>query len=390
MRERIQGQKAACASQSREPLCDAQTVFYYPLLTYERSICQKTGQIQLKKGKNYFAVVDKMIVRKRGENMEKELQILEPMQCKLEDFPVSEEIPEGCIVIDDLVDEGRYKVDLHKVTYVMRRDEVGKEKDLCMYIYEPKIIKKPGQEDVSQKLFPVIIYCQGSAFHKQWLFDRISNHIRMAERGYIVAVFEYRPSDDAPFPAQMEDCKTAVRYMRKHAEIYHCDVNRFALWGNSSGGHVALTAGFTGDDAPDTDVYKEAYSAKVSCIVDWFAPTDFALMNCYPTIQNHFAPDSPEGCEIGHKNVLEHPELNAYASPMTYLSKDKPTPPTLIMHGGHDVLVPFNQSCRLYNRLKELGRDATLIKLTHGNHGWQGFESDKVLDIVEEFLAKHM
>lgn len=316
---------------------------------------------------------------------DEELKLIEPIQTDPASFPRSEEIPEGCIVIDGWQDEFKYKVDVHKVIYATRHINASSEAkniELSMYIYEPKTFS--GTEK-----FPVIVYAQGSAFHKQWLFDHISQHVRMAERGYIICAFEYRPSELAPFPAQAQDCKTAIRYMRKNAEIYHCDADHVALWGDSSGGHTVLIAGFTGNDEPDTDLYKE-YSAHVNCIVDWFGPTDFSKMNYYPSSQDHIGPESPEGYEIGRKNVLEHPELVAPTIPMNYLSADKPAPPTLIMHGGRDMLVPFNQSCRLYSRMKELGKEATLVKLNDANHGFLGFNCEKALDIVDIFLRNHI
>ena len=145
--------------------------------------------------------------------------------------------------------------------------------------------------------------------------------------------------------------------------------------------------GFTGDDAPDTDLYGE-YSAKVNCIVDSYGPTVFPLMNYFESSQNHYDPESPEGYEIGYKNVLEHVDLAMEASPLSYLSEDKATPSTLIIHGGRDMLVPFSQSCQLYNYMKELGKEVEFYKLNDANHGFLGFNNDTVLHIVLEFLKK--
>lgn len=324
--------------------------------------------------------------------MSETLKLIDPIQTAPADFPRSEEVPEGCVVMDDLKDEFAYQVDLHKVIYAKRqisKDGHAGEQELCMYIYEPKAPPAPGPGPMEEPKFPAIVFVQGSAFHKQWMFDHIGHHVRMAQRGYVVCAVEYRPSELAPFPAQAQDCKTAVRYMKKNAGLYHCNPEHFALWGDSSGGHTVLMAGFTGDGEPDTELYRD-YSAKVNCIVDWYGPTDFSKMNCYPSSQNHIDPESPEGFEIGRKNVLENPELTAAAVPMNYLSGEKPTPPTLIMHGGRDMLVPFNQSCRLYNRMKELGKDVTFIKLNNANHGFLGFNCTKALDLVDDFLRKHI
>ena len=177
--------------------------------------------------------------------------------------------------------------------------------------------------------------------------------------------------------------------MKINAGKYHVDADRTALWGDSSGGHTALMAGFTGDGEPDMDAYREQ-SAAVKCIVDWYGPTDIAKMNYYPSSMDHTQADSPEGFVIGRKNVLENPELADATVPMNYLSREKETPPLLIMHGGSDMLVPFNQSCRLYERMKELGKNVEFIKLAGANHGFMGFNCDEALDAVEGFLRKYI
>ncbi len=116
---------------------------------------------------------------------------------------------------------------------------------------------------------------------------------------------EYRPSEIAPFPAQIHDAKAAVRFMRMNVEKYNIDSQRIALWGDSSGGHTVVMAGITADCQLDTELYRE-FSSKVKCIIDWYGPTDISKMNYVPSSQNHTEPDSPEGYLIGRKNVLEN------------------------------------------------------------------------------------
>lgn len=310
-------------------------------------------------------------------------------------FPHSDEVPEGCKVIDGLKDDWGYYVDIHTDVVYAERSRgfayTGQEKmSLKMIILEPRVHFGASEEEQKvERKWPCVAYIQGSAFHEQWMWNNISRHIRLAEKGYVVAIIQYRPSEVAPFPAQMQDAKTAIRFLKKNAEEYHIDVEHMAVAGDSSGGHTALMAGFTGDSTPDTDLYNE-YSAKVNCIVDCYGPTVFSLMNYYESSQNHYHPDSPEGYEIGHKNVLENLELAAETIPMNYLSEDKPTPPTLIIHGSRDMLVPFNQSCQLYNYMKKMGKDVTFYKLNDANHGCLGFDNDTVLGIVLEFLKENI
>ena len=311
------------------------------------------------------------------------------------EFPRSEEVPEGCVVLEGLEDQWGYQVDIHTdILYAERDPEEWYVNPvpckLKMHILEPVIhAGVPEEEREKPRKWPCIVYIQGSAFHKQWLWDHISRHIRMAEHGYVVAVAEYRPSEIAPFPAQMQDAKTAVRFLKKYSEKYHIDVEHMAIAGDSSGGHTALMAGFTGDEAPDTELYGE-YSAKVNCIIDLYGPTVFSLMNYYESSQNHYSPESPEGFEIGGKNVLENLQLADLTIPMNYISREKEIPPLLLFHGGRDMLVPFNQSCQLYNYMRELGKKVSFYKVQDGGHGCLGFDNDRGLEIVLDFLEKNI
>lgn len=218
-----------------------------------------------------------------------------------------------------------------------------------MIILEPRVHFGASDEEMAKpRKWPCVAYIQDSAFHEQWMWNNISRHIRLTEQGYVVAIIEYRPSEVSPFPAQMQDAKTSMRFLRKNTDKYPIDAKRMAVAGDSSGGHTALMAGFTGDTQPDTDLYAE-YSAEVKCIVDVYGPTVFALMNYYDSSQNHYLPDSPEGYEIGQKNVLENLELAEQTIPMNYLSKERSTPPTLIIHGSrtactHDACAPARHS----------------------------------------------
>lgn len=325
-----------------------------------------------------------------------ERTLLEPIPTPVpKDFPHTDEVPEGCHVINDLQDEWGYYVDIH--TDVVYAERSGRfpytfqdTTELKMIILEPRVHFGASDEEMAKpRKWPCVAYIQGSAFHEQWMWNNISRHIRLAEQGYVVAIIEYRPSEVSPFPAQMQDAKTAIRFLRKNADKYHIDAERMAVAGDSSGGHTALMAGFTGDTQPDTDLYAE-YSAEVKCIVDVYGPTVFALMNYYDSSQNHYLPDSPEGYEIGQKNVLENLELAEQTIPMNYLSKERSTPPTLIIHGSRDMLVPFNQSCQLYTYMKELGKDVEFYKLNGANHGCLGFDNDTVMGIVLDFLKQHL
>ena len=307
-----------------------------------------------------------------------ELKLIPPLQIPPESFPESEELPEGVKTVK-WKDTFGYDVEFLPDEVYANRDGIN----LHLKVLIPRTMEEPDRQ------WPLIVFVQGSAWHRQDLYCHLPALLRMSQRGYAIAIVEYRPSDIAPFPAQVQDTKTAIRFLRINASRYRIDPQQVALWGDSSGGHTALMTGFTGDDAPDMDAYREQ-SAAVNCIVDWYGPTDIAKMNYYPSVQDHIGPESPEGFVIGRKNVLENPELSEATVPMNYLSREKGTPPLLIMHGGSDMLVPFNQSCRLYHKMKELGKTVEFVKLVGANHGFGGFNCDEALDVVEEFIKKYI
>ncbi len=96
-----------------------------------------------------------------------------------------------------------------------------------------------------QKKYPAILYVQGSAWLKQDQYKRLSAMADLARRGFVTAILQYRESNLATFPAQVQDAKTGIRFLRKHAEEYHIDVDNIFIMGDSSGGHTAVLAGIT-------------------------------------------------------------------------------------------------------------------------------------------------
>ncbi len=300
--------------------------------------------------------------------------MIEPQALSYEDFPASEAKTEGMRELE--AEFGTiacyYK---HNVVYA-QRDGI----DLTLQIVGAFT---GGQ---AEKRYPLAVFVQGSGWRKQDVYCNLPRLADFAKRGYIVAVVEYRPSEVAPFPAQVQDTKTAIRFLRKHADDYHILPDQVFLWGDSSGGHTALLAGLTaGEAALDTDLYGE-YGCGVRAVVDYYGPTDIAKMNDVLSTQNHCAADSPEGLLIGGLAVLEHPELTAPTVPMNYIRRGTPIPPVFILHGDKDRLVPFEQSVMLYDKLKEENKTAELYKLKGADHGGAAFWTDTVLDLVEGFL----
>lgn len=294
-------------------------------------------------------------------------------------FPHEEYVPEGTHLLTGLKDEWGRNVDMRRTIY-----KVKSHRQLEMIVLVP-VDLDPDEDNK----WPCVVYSQGSAFHEEWLCNNLVRHIRLASAGYVVAIAQYRPSENAPFPAQAQDVKSAIRFIRKNAELFNVDPEHIAVAGDSSGGHTSLMVGFTGDGVLDDGVYGDV-SCQVNCIVDCYGPTVFSLMNYWPSSQNHWDPKSPEGYEIGVKNVLENLDESDKTIPMNYLSEDKPTPPTLIINGSRDMLVPASQSALLYETMKKMGKEAEYYRIVDGNHGFIGWNNDTILNIVLDFLKEHI
>ncbi len=239
----------------------------------------------------------------------------------------------------------------------------------------------PEQQQKDEPL-PLIIWVHGGA----WLGGNKNNcpALRFLTRGYAVASINYRLSQHAIFPAQIEDCKAAIRWLRKNSGKYNFDAERFGVWGSSAGGHLVALLGTAGevkefDKGRNLDV-----SSTVQAVCDFFGPTDFTKIGRFPSNLRHDAPDSPEAKLLGspiHQDI----EAAQRANPIAYITKDDP--PFLIVHGDNDQTVPHNQSQILYEALKNAGVQVKFHTVKGAGHG---FNRPKVDKMVEDFFDKHL
>jgi len=232
---------------------------------------------------------------------------------------------------------------------------------------------------------PLIIYIHGGAFRMGSKEQGVPTEY--LARGFAVASINYRLSQHAKFPAQIEDCKAAVRWLRAYAARFRLDPNRFAAWGPSAGGHLAAMLGTTGD-VKEFDVGENlVQSSRVQAVVDYFGPTDFLQMDAHrlPNGMIHDTPDSPESQLIGGA-IQENKDKAAKANPVNYVTPDDP--PFLIVHGDSDPLVPHHQSELLEAALKKAGVPVTFYTVKGGGHG--GFRDPKVPELTQDFLNKHL
>lgn len=203
------------------------------------------------------------------------------------------------------------------------------------------------------------------------------------ERGYAVASINYRLSGHAVFPAQIEDCKAAIRWLRAHAREYGLDAKRFGVWGSSAGGHLVALLGTSGD-VKEFDVGANLdQSSRVQAVCDYYGPTDFVVFVTTPGYERHATADAPEAKLIG-RAVLENKAKAARVNPITYVSKDDP--PFLIVHGDQDPTVPMNQSQLLFQALKKTGVSAHFHTIHGAGHGGPGFAGQDISGMVAAFF----
>jgi acetyl esterase/lipase len=259
---------------------------------------------------------------------------------------------------------------------VTRNLEYGRAGDKILHLdlYLPEKSEKP---------FPLLIWIHGGAWRTGAKEGDVVPMLPLTAGGYAMASVEYRLSQEAAFPAQIYDCKAAVRWLRANASKYNLDPGRFAALGASAGGHLAALVGTSGGVAAlEGNVNDLKQSSRVQAVVDWYGPADLLQIGIPPSDIKHNDPGSPESQLIGGA-LLDNKDKAAQASPITYVSKE--TPPFLIMHGDADRSVPFNQSELLQAALQKAGVDSTLIPEKGIGHGFSG---PQYLPPILKFLSR--
>ena len=231
----------------------------------------------------------------------------------------------------------------------------------------------------AEGVLPVIVWIHGGGW-KAGNKDHCPA-VSFVAKGYAVASINYRLSQHAKFPAKIEDCKAAIRWLRAHAKDYQFDVEHIGVWGASAGGHLVALLGTTGADKDlEGKEGNLEQSSKVQAVVDWFGPTDFQKLTSTGA-------NSPVAELLGGP-IQDNKEKAAQASPVTHVSKDNP--PFLIMHGDKDPLVPFHQSEDLEEALKKAGVEVTLVRLKGAGHGGPQFSSPENRKLIADFFDKYL
>ena len=221
----------------------------------------------------------------------------------------------------------------------------------------------------TEKPLPVVALIHGGGWVNGDRIGYSSQAIQLARTGDFACVaVGYRLTKEASWPAQVHDCKAAIRWIRAHAKEHHLDPDRIAAWGSSAGGHLSSLLGTSGDVREiEGDLgSNDQHSSRVQAVVNLCGPEDFrqALMFT-PDGKPIFKDDAVSGLLGG--SVEEKPQNAAAASPLTYASSDDA--PFITFHGTQDKRVAFLHAESIHAALKKAGVESHLIPITGGGHG---------------------
>ncbi len=248
-------------------------------------------------------------------------------------------------------------------------------------------------EKAPEHPLPLIVHIHGGGWMGGSKFP--SPYVNMVNRGYVVASVEYRFSQKAKFPAQIQDCQAAIRWLRANRDKYHIDGDHVGVVGGSAGGHLsALVATSGGKKAFPPIGGNDDQSDRVQCVVNIFGPANFtAVMQQAEddkNVRNIFKFNTPSDpySELIGVSLVDNKEKTDAVSPIHYVSKDNP--PMLILHGTHDTLVPYAQSVELQAALKAKGVDVWLQTLPGAGHGGPTFGKPSVVALTKDFFDKYL
>jgi acetyl esterase/lipase len=233
---------------------------------------------------------------------------------------------------------------------------------------------------------PLVVYIHGGSWRAgsrknppcSWLVDE----------GFALASISYRFSTVATFPAQIHDCKAAIRKLRAWADKYGYDATKVGVIGTSAGGHLAALLGTSGDVAELEGTVGGAadQSSRVEAVVDYYGPADFPLRSKTHPARAEAVGSSSFGLFGGP--VSQKMELATMASSVTHASKDDP--PLLIIHGDKDTTVLMDQSESLMAAYKKAGLAPELIVVPGGKHGGSEYFTGENRNRVVEFLNQQL
>jgi len=254
---------------------------------------------------------------------------------------------------------------------------------------------------------PLVVYITGGGFTSDDKSGNLDQRTYVAEQGYVVASVEYRTvTNGATYKDTVADVKSAIRYLRAHADQYDINTSQVAVWGQSAGGYLAAMTGVTNGLKQFEDSGNPGQSSTVQAVVDEFGPSDISnVASDYDAAAqkaNYAAGNSLAQFVFGPSTTLsvkDDPAAMAAANPVTYVSSS--SPPFVLLHGSADQLVSPSQTLILHTALRARGVDSTRYVVKGANHGDLTFmggdpnaakqwSSQQVMGDIVSFLNKHL
>ena len=249
----------------------------------------------------------------------------------------------------------------------------GGDQPLTLHLAMPEKLDKPA---------PCIVVIHGGAWRAGDKSQHIAQIFDFAKKGYVSVSVGYRFCPKHVFPAQVEDAKCAVRFLRANAEKYRIDKDRFGAIGFSAGAHLSMMLGTMGkEDGLEGSGGSPDESSKVQAVVAFFGPTDFNAEDIPPIsvgLLNDFVGATKENDKGERKK----------ASPITYVTKDDA--PLLIFQGTKDPLVPHTQAYKMTDAMTAAGVPGRVELLLGAGHGWGGKEVQRSFAQTMEFFGEQL
>jgi acetyl esterase/lipase len=228
--------------------------------------------------------------------------------------------------------------------------------------------------------FPAVVCIHGSEWWQTGSRKDLARTIEaLADHGFVAVSIEYRLAPAAKFPAAVEDCKAAVRWLRANAARYRIDIDHIGAVGFSGGASLACLLGTTdAGDGLEGQGGNPEQSSRVQAVVSFFGPTDLTTKT--------WSKEAEEALLVPFFGARfdERPDLYKKASPVSHVRSD--APPFLFFHGSEDPCVAIRHSRVLAERLRAVGVPALLVELQGEGHGWKGPRLRQSIQQMQTFL----